>query len=1130
MSENGNNQVFYAKSPKRWQHYKRTISTITVFLVSIFSITLGSIFFEQKLPLPGLSNENKNFKSVPATAGATIPPKAIPGLSQNLSLKKQTTGTVSNPRVLGYYVNWDDNSLSSLKDNIQNIDELVPEWLHLGDPSNLLLVDDQGVQDTTIKYIEQARPTLPIVPLIDNYNNDTQRFDTNRLSAALATPDSRTALVNALLNYVRQNKFSGISIDFENLTDHQQASMTAFMQELYGQFHPLNLEVSQNIPLDDNSYDAKTLSQYSDFLILMAYDEHAIDDTTAGPIASQNWFISSLNARLKEVPLNKYVIALGAYGYDWMDKEKSGSNLSFQDAMTLAKNAGATVTLDPTSLNPTFSYTDDKNKLHHVWFLNAATTFNEMEIGKKLGGPYGYAFWYIGSEDPSVWQVVANRDKLDQSVTNNLKTVRYGYGISYVNQGEILRVTSTPHIGSRALTYDTKTGFITEEKMSDFPSPYVITRWGGEASNKKKIVLTFDDGPDQNYTPQILSILKKYNVPATFFVIGANANFDPKLLKQEYLDGNEIGNHTYTHPDITKISDFHLMLELDANQRLIEAILGHETLLFRPPYAEDIEPDTVSEVYPLAFANSADYYTVAMHIDPSDWSSPGVDTIVKRVMDSAKSGAGNVVLLHDGGGDRSQTVAALPQIIEGLQGAGFQIVSVANLIGTTGDKIMPITPAKDQFLVKISYSAVMIAYWFSLFMHFMFFTGIVLGIMRFLFIGTLAVIQWAHDRRGKYKDFELTYRPTVSVIIPAFNEEKVIVKTIRAILNSTYPNLEVIVVDDGSNDRTYQKAVEIFGYNPQVQIFTQANSGKSQALNFGIAKTNAEIIITLDADTVFSPSTIGKLVRKFADRRIWAVAGNAKVGNRINLLTRWQALEYITSQNLDRRAFEMMNCITVVPGAVGAWKRQAIMEAGGFSSDTLAEDTDLTFNIIKHGHLVAYDDEAIAYTEAPDTTKNFIKQRFRWMYGTLQTIWKYRDVWGKKKYGALGLFSVPNVLLFQIVFPLVSPLMDLMMVFSIIWVAIQNHYHPIDYSSLYGFQKVFFYYILFLLIDLVTATIPFFLERKEKWSLIIWLPLQRFYYRQLMYYVAIKAFTTMVRGKTVGWGKFERKATVTETA
>ncbi len=1129
IMDNNNKQVFYSENPRRWIYSRRTIFAVLLFLTALLGITIGSVILGPTLPDVNLSSLDPIYRGAPKNPTTTTLPATL-AVSQNLTFPASGTEPIARPKALGFYVNWDDNSFSSLKDNIQNMDELVPEWLHLGDAAAPIIIDDQAAQDKAVSYIKQVRPTLPIVPLINNYNNDTQDWDAGRLTAALVTPAARTTLISSLLNFVNQNNFSGVSIDFENIPPEQQANLTLFMQELYAKFHPLKLEVSQSIPLEDDSFSAKELSKYCDFLILMAYDEHAIYDTMQGPIASQNWITSSLNLRLSEAPINKYVIALGGYGYDWIDNETAGTELTFQQAMAIAKKAGTSPTLDPVSLNPTFNYTDENKKLHHVWFLDAVTAFNEMAIGRKMGGPYGYALWRLGSEDPSIWQAFSNRENLTGSGADSLKTLEYGYDISYIGQGEILKITGVPQAGARTVTFDAPTGFIKEENISKFPSPYVINRWGGGDANKKKIVLTFDDGPDEKYTPQILSILKKYNVPAVFFLIGANANINPNLVRQEFSSGAEIGNHTYSHPNITEISNQQLNFELGSTQRLLEGILGRKTVLFRPPYAEDIEPATPDQVSPLVYTNSGGYYTVAMHIDPNDWSSPGVDNIVSRVVDGAVAGDGSVVLLHDGGGNRDQTVAALPKIIESLRSQGFQFVGVSDLIGTSRDKLMPTVSARERFLVYSGAATVFVVDYFNRFMHFMFLLGIILGTMRFLFIGTLALIQWVHARHGLFRKYENVYCPTVGVIIPAYNEEKVIATTVHAILKSTYPNMEIIVVDDGSTDATYQVLRENFANNHRVKLFTKKNGGKSEALNLGILKTTAEIVVTLDADTVFLANTISKLVRKFVDRRVWAVAGNAKVGNRINLLTRWQALEYITSQNLDRRAFEIMNCITVVPGAVGAWRREAIVEAGGFSSDTLAEDTDLTFAIIRRGHHVAYEDEALAYTEAPDTTRNFIKQRFRWMYGTLQTVWKHRDVWGRKKYGALGFFSVPNVLIFQIIFPLVSPLMDLTMILSILWAAWQNHYHPIDFSSLHAFRKIFIYYFFFLAIDLLTAAIPFLLEHKEKWSLIIWLPLQRFYYRQLMYYVAIKSILTVLRGRTVGWGKFERKATVKEMA
>jgi cellulose synthase/poly-beta-1,6-N-acetylglucosamine synthase-like glycosyltransferase/peptidoglycan/xylan/chitin deacetylase (PgdA/CDA1 family) len=663
-------------------------------------------------------------------------------------------------------------------------------------------------------------------------------------------------------------------------------------------------------------------------------------------------------------------------------------------------------------------------------------------------------------------------------------------------------------VGTREITYDEPSHLITAEHITEFASPYVISRWGDR--QKKQIALTFDDGPDERYTTTILDILRRYQVPATFFIVGLNGDLYPEVLSRIVEEGHEIGNHTFTHPNVAFISPQQLRLEINATERLLESRLGIRSVLFRPPYAEDVEPENPEQVKPLLFTSEHGYYTIGMQIDPSDWQNPGVEQIVQRTIDGAVNGEGHVVLLHDSGGDRSQTVAALPQIIEGLRARGFALVAISTLLGLPRDAVMPPLPADQRLSARVTDLGFHLISWASNMLSLLFFTGIILGVLRLLFIGFLAVAErWKHRQRKYVTDF----LPSVSVIIPAFNEEKVITQTIRSLLASQYPSFDIVVVDDGSTDTTLQRVQQEFAGNARVRAFPIANGGKAHALNYGIAQTQADIVVTLDADTVFSPDTVSKLVRHFSDTRVGAVAGNAKVGNRINPLTHWQALEYITSQNLDRRAFALLNCVSVVPGAVGAWRREAVIRAQGFANETLAEDADLTLAMLRSGYRVAYDDEAVAFTEAPDTIRSFLKQRFRWMYGTLQAAWKHLDTILRPRYGALGMFAIPNVLVFQIIFPLISPIMDLAMIGSLAGCLRQRYQHPVDYST-DTLQRVLFYYALFLLLDLLATVIAFALERTENWKLLGWLFLQRFLYRQL------------IRGTLVGWGKLERKATV----
>lgn len=913
------------------------------------------------------------------------------------------------------------------------------------------------------------------------------------------------------------------------------------MQDLHEGFSKNGLLVAHVVPFNDNDWDLPAFAKFSDQLILMAHDEND-SNSKNGPIASQAWFEKTLAGQMKKLDPAHTIVSLGNYGYDWAVDSgggTTGEGVTFQEAMLSAKDSEADIVYG-SSLNPYFSYEED-GKVHHVWFLDASTLYNQMLAASRYRLA-GYALWRLGSEDPSLWQIF-NRDRIDKpmdaALIGKIEDIHFDYDVEFEGVGEILQVVNGPTHGKRKFEVASN-GLISGQQYLKFPSAYVIQRTGGQVP--QNIALTFDDGPDPKWTIPILDVLKAKGVPATFFILGQNANRNTDIIRRIVQEGHELGNHTYTHPNLSGASPQEVDLELSSTERLIESITGRQMRLWRAPYAGDAEPKTPEQIAPILTAqNRFGSLAVGLKADPLDWDTDNPDNtqratterIVERTISSISNPnpqeRGQIVLLHDAGGDRSATVAALPLIIDRLQAQGYHFVTAGAMAGLSVEQSMPPVPKSTGSWQRQFNTAVFsIAFWFESGIFWIFIVGAFLGIGRIAIVITLALIQryWWRDRQEKKRPFSADYQPFVSVVVPAFNEEAVIGRTISTLLQSDYPGrLEIIVVDDGSTDHTFGLATDLFCSYSNVQVFRKPNAGKAAALNFGIQKAQGEIIVALDADTLFAADSIRLMVRHFIDERVGAVAGNAKVGNRINLVTRWQALEYIISQNLDRRVFSMFNCITVVPGAIGAWRKSSIVNAGGFSHDTLAEDQDLTIALRQTGQIIAYEEQAMCYTEAPDTLKALAKQRYRWGFGTLQCAWKYRKSLFSARQGTLGWIGLPNTWLFQIIFSLISPIADLMLLYSIFFIYRNKIQHPVEYSVISGAAELLTYFAVFFLVDLFASWIAFKMEKEDK-SLLLWLVLQRFVYRQVVYYVMLKSFLTAFKGLAPGWGKLERKSTV----
>jgi cellulose synthase/poly-beta-1,6-N-acetylglucosamine synthase-like glycosyltransferase/spore germination protein YaaH/peptidoglycan/xylan/chitin deacetylase (PgdA/CDA1 family) len=1148
--------VFYDPRRARWKRLRRLVDVTAVFVSALVIFFVYTALRDEPLPELLFSPQKRSLKALKESdkEKARDRQKKLAARSHRKSklAASQVTLNQSEGIRAAFYVPWDAASFSSLRAYAHQIDILYPDWLHVFTPDGRLQgVDDQTnkyfdvvqgntvlpVDDRVMPFLKTEDPGMEVFPMVNNSDGANWVGD---IAGFLNDPDARARFRDQAMKFLASGHFRGLIVDFETFPPAGQPGYVSLLRELSGDLHARGMKLYVAVPPHSNEYDYPAIAAAADGIVLMNYDEH-YPGAESGPVASQDWFVQNLTFAKTVIPKEKIICAIANYGYDWVLKPKNGklppeehdSPVTAQSAWLAARDSEEDVNFDDDAMNPHFSYLDEHNTRHDIWFLDAVTALNHMRSAQNLG-IQTFALWRLGSEDRSLWRVWDIPG--DVGATDKLKDVPPGAEVDMEGQGEILRIEDKPAHGTRDLTVDAGSKLITDEVFQTLPEPYRVGRYG---YSPNKVALTFDDGPDPEWTPKILDVLKEKHATATFFLIGIQTDKFSGIAKRIYNEGHTIGNHTFTHPDVSNISTAYFKMELNLTERLFGSLIGVRAILMRPPYAIDEEPDTADQVRPLEIPQEMGYITVGNRIDPDDWSgNPTAEKISSYVLSHLPPcrpenlRCGNIVLLHDGGGNRAETVRALPAIIDGIRARGYEVAPVYELLGKTRADVMAPLPAGELWAARLD----RFGFWLFdagiVFITWIFLVGDLLMTGRLIFIGAAAVYDRVREKIFGKPAEVASYRPKVAVLIPAYNEEKVIERTIRAALNSNYPNLRVIVIDDGSKDRTLEVARQAFKAEAaagKVLILGKPNSGKAEALNYGIEHIgDAELFVGIDADTIIAQDAISRLVPHFINPKVGAIAGNAKVGNRVNLWTRWQALEYITSQNFERRALDVLGAVSVVPGAIGAWRVSAVREAGGYHVDTVAEDADLTMALLRLGYRVEYEDMALAYTEAPTNANGLMRQRFRWSFGILQAVYKHRKVVGRE--GPLGWVALPNIFIFQILLPLVSPLIDIMFVVGTIWYYIQKHFHP-DSTNPADFHKLVLFFFAFLVIDFIASAIAFALERshageKEDVWLLSQVWLQRFAYRQLFSIVLFKTLKRALEGRKFAWDKLERTAAV----
>ena len=556
---NEGRQVFQSQSDKRWRLFKGTIRIIAVVIIFAAACLAVDALRESSPLFPKLRDANEVYKRVlnpeQVATFTTKPNKRFKQsldtlkllLKDSLKQKKRNINKDQDVRA-GFYVNWDVQSFYSLKDHIDKMTMVMPEWLFIPDNADTVMTD---IDIRALNLMKSHG--VKITPMISNYFN--QKWNAKNASRIIGSKEKRDKFIASVIRVLNKYKFNGVNVDLESVDQKDQKNLIIFQKELYYALHKRGYTVSQDITPFDQTYSVSELQKYNDNIVLMAYDLHYFT-SYAGPITDPKWIEKILDAYTEQVPAQKIILGLAAYGYDWPEGDEA-EDITYSEAIERASENEAKVVYDIKSNNLTFNFNDDNDVKHSVWFTDAAYAYNTIRLSEDHGIA-GVALWRLGGEDSRIWKFYnldLNSAALDKTPFNfnSLKDIRGSDNLDFQGEGEILDIVATPNDGKIQMDYDSDQKNIKSENYVQLPSTYIIKKYG--KAGPKQIVLSFDDGPDSKYTPQVLDILKKENIHAAFFVIGVNAENNLELIKRIYDEGHEIGNHTFLHPNLAVISN-----------------------------------------------------------------------------------------------------------------------------------------------------------------------------------------------------------------------------------------------------------------------------------------------------------------------------------------------------------------------------------------------------------------------------------------------------------------------------------------------------------------------------------------------------------------------------------------------
>ena len=993
----------------------------------------------------------------------------------------------------------------SLKKSCGAIGVLVPDWITIEETKDGFSVDlvSDDTRTPVKEYLKRAATVPEIMPRIQ-FDFNLEDLSTSEKISKLRAHEYLTSDLGYTLSSIKAN---GACFDLGQFPQDIREHALSFLHDLRRALEKDGFLTCIILSGTDIGWMDKLRVEGFDHVIVKLFFEPWVGSAPT-PLSENGWFIETARRALAAVGPDRLVLALGTFGASWESGVPLPRPISYGEALSEVADAEVELIFNEGFSGSFAAFRNKNGNRQKIWLQDAASFFNQISMMKETGIS-NVGIWSLGQEDPGVWQLLGEgHDKVSLDGPS-LTGVMIDNYVEYTGKGPVLRVQDRANFGFRTFERSLETGLISRQVYEVYPEPYRLERFGEPAPGE--IVLTFDDGPHPVFTPQVLDILKETGTPATFFVLGQNVISHPAVLKRVMKEGHEIGAHSFSHPRMDKISGSRTHFEHTLTDRAIASVTGRTTQLYREPFLRSGGPISAGRVEPLIHVQSRGKINYGMDVVPKDWLGLTSNEIAAYVIEQVVAGAGNVILLHDGGGkDRSASVEALPVIISELRARGYRFRSIADVLEVDKSALMPSASTIMPQLDRISFAfasgtinGLVLLFWFVL----------LIGLCRSLVIFVLAALRGRHQvvLNGSY--------PKVAVVIPAFNEEAAIAKCIESVLASDYPWLEIVVVDDGSSDKTLSKILE-FKHYANVRLISHPNQGKWSALNRAILTLESDVAVCIDADTQVARDAVSKLATHFQDPKIGAVAGKIVVGNPINLLTRMQALEYVTAQNFERRAFDHINGIMVVPGAIGAWRVTALHKGGLFCSDTMTEDCDLTISVNRAGYRIVYDECAVAYTEAPQSIRALLTQRLRWSLGMFQSAWKHKRAVVEAR--SVGFASIPDMLVFGYLFPLLAPIADLFVLILAYNLIAGSWTGEIGEGIPLVSPGMIWAYIALPALEFLIAAYAVMSDPTAKKGLILYWPIQRIFYRPILYLTVFRALVRAISGTLADWGKSKR--------